>query len=121
MQYNQNNGGGGQQQYGLHQGHGGGPSYHDASARGAGSSDANMGGAPGNSSIGANGAGFGGNALPPILGSTYNQTQNMRPSSNNPRNEVELTDKLLETYKPALVFKNFVSIYLHILLNSNFE
>lgn len=31
----------------------------------------------------------------------------MRTASSNPRNEVELTDKLLETYKPALVFKNF--------------
>ena len=31
------------------------------------------------------------------------------------KTEVELTDKLLESYKPALVFKNFVSlIYLYI-------
>jgi hypothetical protein len=27
------------------------------------------------------------------------------------RNEIELTDRLLESYRPALVFKNFVSTF----------
>lgn len=46
----------------------------------------------------------------------YKPSSNFDPQSSQEamrtsnRGEVELTDKLLETFKPALVFKNFVSL-----------